>query len=176
MERTEKQAFFRQNSLFGALMGLSFIITSWIFLTTNKPITANPHLNNILMLLTIVGTFIGVRKYREDALGGTITYSHALGTCTYIVGIASLLYGIYTIILYQALPDLKDQYLEIIDTTLREVYSNSPTVDTMSDMIKTFTTAYSIGFSEIFSKLLSGFIFSLFLAGILRRKAPEQQL
>lgn len=175
MERTEKHTFFSQNSLFGALMGLSFVITSWVFLATGKSIVANPHLNNIIMLLTIVGTFIGVRKYRESALNGAITYGHALGTCTYIIGIASLLYGIYTIILYQALPDLKDQYLEALDTTLREVYSDSM-ADSLSDLMQAFTTPYSIGFSEIFSKIFSGFIFSLFLAGILRKKAPEQQL
>ncbi len=176
MEKTEKHIFFSQNSLFGAIMGLSFVITSWVFITTGKPIASNPSLNNILMLLTIVGTFIGVRKYREDALGGAITYGHALGTCTYIVSIASLLYGIYTIILYQALPHLQDQYLETLDAALREVYSDSPMVDSLSDMMKTFTTSYSIGFSEIFSRIFSGFIFSLFLAGILRKKAPEQQL
>lgn len=176
MEKTEKPTFFSQNSLFGALMGLSFVITSGVFFATGKSIVANPYLNNIIMLLTITGTFIGVRKYREDVLGGTITYGHALGTCTYIVGIASLLYGIYTIILYQVLPELKDQYLEIIEIRLREMYSDSPMVDSLSDMMQTFTTAYSIGFSEIFSNLFSGFIFSLFLAGILRKKAPEQQL
>lgn len=175
MEKTEKHTFFSQNILFGAIMGLSFVITSWVFLATGKPITANPSLNNILMLLTIAGAFIGVRKYREDVLGGSITYGHALGTCTYMIGIASLIYGIYTIILYQAMPELKEQYLETIDATLREVYSDSPLVDSMSDMMKTFTTSYSIGFSEIFSRIFSGFIFSLILAGILRRKAPEQQ-
>lgn len=176
MENTEKSTFFKQNTLFGAIMGLSFVITSWVFLATGKSIAANPSLNNILMLLTIAGTFIGVRKYREDVLDGAITYGHALGTCTYIIGIASLLYGIYTVILYQALPELKDQYLETIDATIREVYANSPLVDSLSDMVQTFTTSFSIGFSEIFSRIFSGFIFSLFLAGILRRKAPEQQL
>ena len=176
MEKTEKHTFFSQNSLFGAIMGLSFVITSWVFLATGKPIAANPNLNNILMLLTIAGTFIGVRKYREDVLGGAITYGHALGTCTYIIGVASLIYGIYTVILYQALPDLKDQYLETIDATLREVYANSSIAASLSDMMRAFTTSYSIGFSEIFSRIFSGFIFSLLLAGMLRKKAPEQQL
>lgn len=174
MEKTEKHIFFSQNSLFGAIIGLSFVITSWLFLFTGKSIANNPHLNNIIIMLTIAGTFIGVRKYREDVLNGVISYGQALGTCVYIISIASLIYGIYNIILYQSLPELTEQYIEAIDGTLREVYANSPLLETMSDMVRTFTSAYSIGFSEIFGKIFLGFIFSLFLAGILRKKASRQ--
>ena len=122
------------------------------------------------MLLTIAGTFIGVRKYREDHLQGTITYSSALGACVYLISIAALLYGIYIYYLYRRVPELQTYYITTVETVLQEVYKGSPLLDNMKTMLEAFMTPASIAFAEIFNKIFTGFIFSLFLAGILRRK------
>lgn len=176
MENNHKNIFFTKNSLFGAIIGLSLVATSCIYLLTGKNIGLNPQLNNVVMLLTIAGTFIGARKYREEALDGIITYGKALGLCVYIISIAAVVYGIYIGVLYHYTPELTSQYIETMDATFREVYANSPMLETMSSMIRGFTTPYSIAFAEIFNKIFSGFIFSLLLAGILRKNLPAQQL
>lgn len=176
MENNTKNIFLTKNALFGAIIGLSLVATSCLYLFTGKNVGLNPQLNNVIMLLTIAGTFIGARKYREEALNGAITYGKALGLCVYIVSVSAVIYGIYTGLLYRYTPELTTQYIETMDATFREVYANSPMLEPMSSMIREFTTAYSIAFAEVFSKILSGSIFSLFLAGILRKNMPVQQL
>lgn len=160
-----------QNTLFGGLIGGSLVIASFLYLLLGKNIGLNPQLNNVLILLTIAGTFIGVRKFREDALSGTIKYGQALKSCMYMISVAAIIFGIYTFIIYRLNPELTTQYIETADATFREAYANSPMLESLSTMVRTFTTPYSIAFGETFNKIFSGFIFSLFLAGILRKTA-----
>ncbi|MEG0796090.1 MAG: DUF4199 domain-containing protein [Odoribacter sp.] len=169
MDQEKKKIFLKQNTIFGLFIGLSFIIVSFAFYKMDKGISFNPQLNNVIMLLSIVGAFIGTRKYKEESLQGQISYSGALGTCVYIITIASICYGLYIYLLYQQIPALKEDYLNTFEAALKEVYPDSPLVDNMTAMLKVFTTPAAIALGEIFNKIFSGSIFSLFLAGILRR-------
>ena len=66
-------------------------------------------------------------------------------------------------------PELLENYLTSIETTFKEVYSDSAFTENMISMLKAFTTPATIAFAETFNKIFTGFIFSLLLAGLLRR-------
>ena len=166
----KNNTFVSQNTLFGGFIGLSFILASYVFYQAGQPVCLNPQLNNVLMLLSIAGAFIGTRKYREEQLGGILHYAKALGICVYLIATASALYGCYIYILYRTHPELQDNYLEMTASMLEEVYKDSPLLENMQAILKSFMNAGVIAISEVFNKIFTGFIFSLFLTGILRRK------
>lgn len=171
MEKIKPNSFLEKNTLFGIFVGLGFIIASYLFFRTGRSISLEPHLNNIIMLLSIAGSFIGVRKYRDEVLGGYIKYGKALGACVYLITVASVLYGFFMYYLYKQHPELLENYITTVSLTLQEVYANSPLLENMESMVRTFTTPATIALAEIFNKIFTGFIFSLFLAGLIRRNA-----
>lgn len=166
----KNNAFISQNTVFGLCIGLSFILASYVFYLSGQSVSLNPQLNNVLMLLSIAGAFIGTRKYREEHLNGTLRYAQALGTCVYLIAVASVLYGCYLYLLYRTHPELQENYLDMTSGLLEEVYKDSPLLENMQAVMKSFMNAGVIAVSEVFNKIFTGFIFSLFLAGILRRK------
>lgn len=175
MEKKHSSRFIEKNTVFGIFVGASFIVAAWLFFRTGRPVSLEPALNNILLLLSICGSYIGVRQYREEVLGGAIRYGQALGACVYLIAVASLLYGVFVYFIYRNHPELLDNYLEVVSMTLREAYGNSPFLENMEAMLRTFTTATTVASAEVFNKLFTGFIFSLFVAGLLRRRAPISQ-
>lgn len=165
-----KHTFITQNTVFGLCIGVSFMVASYVFYLSGQQLSLNPQFNNILMLLTLAGCFIGTRKYRDEHLDGQISYPKALGVCVYLIAVASALYGVYVYALYRIHPELQEEYLTMTNGILEEVYKDSPMLETMRTLLDSFMTAGTIAFSEAFNKIFTGFIFSLFLAGILRRK------
>lgn len=162
--------FISQNTIFGLFIGLSFILASYAFYKTGQQVSLNPRLNNVIMLLSLAGAFIGARKYREEHLNGILSYAKALGICIYLIAVASVVYGIYIYILYRHNPELQENYLDMTTGMLEEIYKGSPLLENMQVILKSFMTAGAIAFAEVFNKIFTGFIFSLLLAGILRKK------
>lgn len=169
MEKEKKNTFIQQNTIFGLFIGVSFILASYVFYKTGRSISINPQLNNVIMLLSIAGAFIGVKKYRDDNHRNGYSYTSALGACMYMISVAAVIYGIYIYTLYQRIPGLQENYVTMVTTVLEEVYKGSPLLENMKTMIETFMTPAAIAFAEVFNKIFTGFIFSLLLAGILRR-------
>lgn len=170
MENKKNNTFLAQHTTFGLFVGLSYILASYLFYKTGRQVILNPQFNNVLMLLTIAGTFIGVRKYREESLGGIISYGNALGSAIYLITIAAVIYGLYINYLYHKVPELQENYVTSINLMLQEVYKGSPLLEPMTAMIEKWMTPGVIALSEMLNKIFTGFIFSLLLAGILRRK------
>lgn len=170
MEKEKKNTFLVQNTVFGLFVGLTYILTAYIYYRAGQGVSLNPQLNNVIMLLSIAGTFIGVKKYRDENPGQPFSYAKALGACVYLITVAAIVYGIYIYSLYHRQPELQENYRLAIETVLQEVYAGSPLLENMTAMMQAFTTPATTAFAEIFNKIFTGFIFSLFLAGILRKK------
>ena len=47
------EPFFKQNSIFGCLIGATFIFASLLFILAGKGIVVNAQFHNIIMMLTI---------------------------------------------------------------------------------------------------------------------------
>ena len=70
------EPFFKQNFIFGCLIGGTFIFASLLFILAGKGVVVNAQFHNIIMMLTIFGIFMGVRKYRDEQLAGVISYGN----------------------------------------------------------------------------------------------------
>lgn len=139
----KENTFIARNTLFGVIVGLSFILAVFVFYRAGKPVGFNPQLGNVFLLLTVAGVFIGVRKYREECLEGYIDYPLALGACVYIVAVGSLLYGMFLYTLYGRSPELQEQYLATIELFLNEAYKGTPVLDTVKEMMRKFVSLFS---------------------------------
>ncbi len=170
MENAKKNTFFSKNVAFGLFIGLGNILATYVFYKAGKEITLNRQLIDVIMLLTIAGTFIGVRKYREESLDGIISYGEALAAATLMIAVSACIYGIFIYGLYHSVPELQEYYASSVNQLLEEVYKGSPLLSDMTALMEQLMTPGVIAFSEAFNKLFMGFIFALPLAGILRRK------
>ena len=79
MEPSKKKNFFSQNTLFGLFVGLSFIAVAYAYYRSGRGVSLNPQLNNVILLLSIVGAFIGVRKYRDELPDNCLSDRCSLG-------------------------------------------------------------------------------------------------
>lgn len=169
MEENKTNIFLKSNTLFGALMGAIFIAASVAIYKSGSPIFMNPTLDRIITLLYICGLTLQIRKYREEALGGFMSYGMALKTGLYLAAVTGFLYAIYIFFMYSQNPSLLEYYLTASEATLKQVYGESSMVESMISMLKVFTSPLSMAFSELFSKVFSGFIYTLFIAWFLKK-------
>lgn len=170
----KKDLYWKQNTLFGLLMGSSFCLASLIFVWSGRSVAMNPQLNNITTLLTVVGIFMGLRKYRDEALGGSISYARAFGIGMFLLAIASIVYALYTYILYSSSSELFAMYKNHILLMIKQVYENSPMYNTLTETFNTFLMPVSIAIGEFVNHIFSGIIFTLLLAWIIKRSIPRE--
>lgn len=167
MEPSKKKNFFSQNTLFGLFVGLSFIAVAYAYYRSGRGVSLNPQLNNVILLLSIVGAFIGVRKYRDELPDNCLSYGKALGACTYLIAVASVIYGCFVFYLYRHHPELLENYLTSIETTSKSVFGFGFHRKYDLDVKSCLQRLLTIAFAETFNKIFTGFIFSLLLAGLL---------
>ena len=171
----KKESYWRQNTLFGLLIGVSFSAASLVFLWGGKSVAMNPQLNNVIMLLTIFGVFVGAKKYRDEALGGVISYSKALLAGLYLLLVASAVYAVYTYVLYASSEELFSAYKTNMLATLKMVYEGTPAYDMLVETFNTFLMPISIAMGEFFNHIVTGGIFTLLLAWFVQRKPQNIQ-
>lgn len=176
MEQQKDNKFFSKNTRFGIFVGLSYMLVAWMYQRAGTNISLNPQLNKVIMMLSIAGAYLGVKKYRNENLNGAISYGGALGACVYVISVAALVYGCYTYYLYNHKPEMLKTYIDMTKALVEEAYKDTPLLDTMKTLIDTFMTPFAIAVAEVMNKVFTGFMFSLLLAGILRRRPrPEEE-
>lgn len=166
----KKNIFITKNAVFGLFIGIGDMLATYVFYKAGKDITLNRQLADAIMLLTVAGIFIGVRKYREETLNGVMTYGKALSAATFMTSVAASLYGIFIYALYKLIPELQEYYITSLNRLLEDAYKDSPLPNDMKAFMGSLITPGAIAFSEAFNKFFMGFLFSLPIAGILRRK------
>lgn len=172
---TTHKSYWKENTLFGLLIGGSFSMASLLFIWGGKSVAMNPQLNNVIMLLTIFGVFVGAKKYRDEALGGIISYGKALGAGLYLLLIASAVYAIYTYALYASSDELFSTYKANMLETLKLVYEGTPIYNTLLETFNMFLLPVSIAMGEFFNHIVTGGIFTVLLAWFVKRKPQDFQ-
>ncbi len=166
--------FWSVNTPFGLLMGGCFILASWLSFRQSNNIYANPALDRIITFLYVIGLFLQIRRFRESPVQqGYISYGGALKTGVYLSLIIGVVYGIYSVFIYSAHPEMLQNYLTTVQAAFQQLYPESPLGEKMSEMLTLFTTPYTMGFSEFLSKIILGSVYSLVIAAFLRKSRPK---
>lgn len=130
------------------------------------------------MILAFTAVFFGVRAYRDQRGGGTLTFGRALGVGLLIALITSSCYVIgWQIVYWNFIPDFADKYAAMELAKLQEKGASDAEIATTKVELEKFKKMYAnplfnvaVTFMEI---LPVGLIVSLVSAAILRRKTPE---
>jgi len=130
--------------------------------------------------------FVGIRSYRENLGGGSITFGRAFKVGILITLMASAFYVVtWQIIYYGFIPDFEKKYSEVVVKKLKDKGATPAQVAVKEREMADFSRLYknplvNIGFTflEVFPV---GLVVTLVSAGFLRRKrgdgtgSPEAQ-
>jgi len=131
-----------------------------------------------MMVLAYVMVFVGIRTYREDVAGGTITFGKGFQVGILITLITCAFYVVsWEIVSWNFLPDFAEKYSASVIQKLQASGASAATVAAKQHELAEFQEMYknplfNIGmtFLEVFPP---GLIITLVSAAILRRKEPR---
>jgi hypothetical protein len=131
------------------------------------------------MLISLSMIFFGIRNYRDNFSGGSLTFGNALVVGLYITIIASILYAI-TWKLYSsiALPDFADQYAKQMIHSVKASGASDSVIAVETKKMADWKQMYANPFFELGMTFLEifpvGFLISLICAAILKRKPKAE--
>ena len=129
---------------------------------------------NLLNYAVIIGGIVyGTIRFRNDELGGYISYSKALGFGVLISLFASIVYGFYFYILTGLIdPSYMYGLHKMVEETYLELGMDSDQVETMMETVKKFQTPLMLVLSSVFGFTLMGTVFSLITSIFLKKEEP----
>lgn len=127
------------------------------------------------MILAFMLVFFGIRSYRENVGGGTITFGRAFIVGILIAGISSICYVIAWEILYHFfMPDFMDKYTAHVIEQARAAGANAQTIQAKQQELQQIKQLYSNPFANVAMTLLEplpvGLVITVISAAILRKK------
>ena len=172
----ERRSFWKENTVFGLLMGVGWCVASLVFLRWGKGMAMNPALNNVLVMMAIAGVYLGLRDYRERGLGGVMGYWQGLGRGVYMVVVAAVVYGVYTVVLLEANEGVMEGYKTVMVNALGEmekVYGTSPMMEAVKEGIEVYLMPVSVAVGEFFNHVITGCLFAACVAALVYRRFPR---
>lgn len=156
----------------GLILGLALIVFSVVLyiLGIYKPPTWVGILNYVLI---IGGIFYGQKKFRDDELGGYISYGKALGTGVLVALFASIIYGVYFYLLTAVIdPGYIDQIYAATEEALLEKGNSEDQVEQMLDAAKQYMTPIMLLVSSVIGFVFWGTIFALITSIFVKKNEP----
>ena len=134
------------------------------------------------MVLAFVLVYFGVRSYRDNVAGGTITFSRACLVGLAIVGVATVCYvATWELIYYQLAPDVGQKYMDYAIEEARKAGASAAELADKSRELARFQEMYRNPLVNIALTFLEplpvGVVLTLVTAGLLRRSPakPEER-
>ena len=127
------------------------------------------------MVLAFLMTFFGIKSYRDNVAGGTISFLRALGVGLMITVVATLCYvATWEVVYYKITPDFGDKYAAYAVDQARKSGASQAEVDAKAKEMAAFKESYKnplVNASYTFLEPLPvGLLLSLISAAVLRRK------
>ncbi|MBS3807241.1 MAG: DUF4199 domain-containing protein [Bacteroidales bacterium] len=163
----------RSTMTMGLITGLALIIYTLLLYATNNLLKQNFALGVVNYIILIAGIVIGTRSYRDQAMGGYITYGKALGYGVVLCVFTGIVVGIFTYLLYEVIdPSLMEQNMKVIQEEMLNRGMSAEQVETMTEMQARFRTPFMMLIGSIFTYSLLGLIFSLVTSAFLKKDKP----
>lgn len=131
------------------------------------------------MVLSFLLVYFGVRSYRDNVGGGTVSFGRALAVGTLIVVISSMCYvATWEVIYFKFKPDFGEKYAAYTVQKARESGASEAAIQQKAQEAKQFAESYK---NPVFNSAMTfleplpvGLVIALFSAGVLRRKREER--
>ena len=131
------------------------------------------------MVAAFLLVYFGVRSYRDNVLGGTISFGRAFGAGILIAAIASLCYvATWEVIYYKFMPDFYTKYGESVVERARKNGKSEAEIATvradMDTMVRRVENPLFVTVATFAEPFPVGLVIALVSAGVLRRKRTER--
>src|ERR1041385_1009558 len=126
------------------------------------------------MVLSFMLVFFGIRSYRENIGGGTITFGRAFAVGILITLISSALYVIAWEIMYFGIPSFGERFMTMCVAHVKSSGASPEVIQAELDQLKYLNNPFinaAMAFAEPFPV---GLIITLVSAAILRKKTKVQ--
>lgn len=132
------------------------------------------------MILSLLFVFFGIRSYRDSELGGTITFGKAFATGLLITLVASIIFGLFTVLLYTVIsPNLGNEMIEFYKRAIMESGQSKEIIDIKLAEMESYRGLYNNaafnGFLMFATVFLIGMVVALISSFILKRKNLKTQ-
>ena len=127
------------------------------------------------MVLAFLMVFFGVRSYRDNVAGGSVTFGRAFLVGLMIMLVASVCYvATWQVVYYKLAPDFVDKYAAYAVDKAKKSGATEAQIAAQTKEMKEFTEMYKNPLVNIAFTLLEpmpvGLLFTLVSAGVLSRK------
>ena len=168
------------NLNWGLILGFILIIYAAILYFMDQ--IGNQKLGWISFAIMIVVTFFGIKAYRDTFLGGFMSYGQALGSGVLINFYASIVGGLFTILLYGVIdPDLIQKLLVDTQDKFIEQGRSEAQIEQAMSFTKIIMKPVPMAVMGVFVSTFFGFLVSLILGIFLKKEgnpfvpAPEKE-
>ena len=165
----------------GGVMVILILIPFFIFrsMELKTVFKASEIIGYSVMILSLLFIFFGIRSYRDNELGGAISFGRAFMTGLFITFIASLIFAIFNVILYKYIaPNLINEMIDFHKQTLMESPMPKAEMDARLaefDANRAFyNNVYLQGFIMFSTVFFMGAVITLISSLILKRKLKTQ--
>jgi hypothetical protein len=177
----QKVSVWKANVTNGIILGLIGIV--WTLLLYFLDMTLNRMMGLAGLVIQIVVLYYLIRSYRDNFLGGYITYGQSVGAGVVMFLYYSIIAAIFTYILYKFIdPGLIDKQLAMVEETMVKRGAPQAAIDAGMAFQKKIMVPEITAPLSIFGSMIGGTIMSLIAAIFTRKEGnplldlPEDQI
>jgi hypothetical protein len=155
---------------YGAMYGLSgmAVFLLFYFIGTDIQSRIPQWISYLLLVLFIV---IGIKSYRDEELGGYISYGKSLGTGILISLCGGVISGFFTLIFFAYIdPSMSQKIIEASYQSLVEQGMSESQIESAMEGVQMFMTPTWLFVFSILGSGFMGLIFSLLISVFLRKE------
>ncbi len=169
----EKKSGLWKNALnWGVILGVALIIYSLLMWFLD--LSLEKWVSWVSYLIIIGALIVATKSYRDNTLGGVISYGQALGYGTLVVMFGSIVTAIYTYLFMKFIdPEFIDKILLMTEEQLIEKGIPDEQIEMGIEMQKKFMTPTIMSLGSIPTYTFIGFIISLITSIFLKKKSEE---
>lgn len=169
VEMNKKTGMFNPALQYGVLIAIGLAILSLVIYLADL-VTVN-WLSFVGYAILLGGLVFGTHKYRDESLGGYVTYGKALAFGTLTAFLAAIISGVFTYVFYTLIaPDALETLKEAAE--IRILQENPNATDQQIDLAMRMISPVLLALSAIFGYTFLGFIFSLVTAAFIKKNEP----
>lgn len=166
-----KPTMFQTTLTWGLITGFAGVVYTLILYFSDMMM--NKGLSYVGIIISIIGIYLGTKAYRDQSLGGYISYGKALGTGVMISLFAAIISVVFMILLYTVIDtELVDKMMSMANEKNIERGLSEEQAQQAMEMGKKFFIPFAV-IGGLFFSVLVGFIISLITSAILKKEGDS---
>lgn len=171
MENQQQPNLLKSTLNYGGLLGLILVVFSLILWMLN--LSLNKSLGYINYVLIIGGLFIFLKLFRDQEMGGYISYGKALGAGMLILIFSGVVTAFYSYVFFKFIdPGIIEKMALMAEEQLYERGMTDEQIEVAVNAQKMFLKPGMMAIFGFFGHVFFGFIFTLIVSIFVKKEAP----